>query len=173
MFSNLTAEMKQNLETTLPKSAFTDKDDMIPVMADPKVLDFSDFSSLWSCSSLMFVSFYLRFFGSPGSRRPTTIHCLSFIPRFSAHELNAFLCRLHLRSCACVVCGKFFLFRSTAMTPSPGLNEAAVPLRATLLPPTRCSQPGFSHFFFFMVQFLVEPAYSTTRRKQGGADKVS
>jgi len=38
MFSNLTEEMKQNLETNLPKSAFTDKDDMIPVMADPKVL---------------------------------------------------------------------------------------------------------------------------------------
>ncbi|CAN0420090.1 unnamed protein product [Pylaiella littoralis] len=37
MFSNLTEEMKQNLETTLPKSAFTDKDDMIPVMAEPKV----------------------------------------------------------------------------------------------------------------------------------------
>lgn len=37
MFSDLTANMKQNLETTLPKSAFTDKDDMIPVMADPKV----------------------------------------------------------------------------------------------------------------------------------------
>lgn len=37
MFSDLTAEMKQNLETTLPKSAFSDKDDMIPVMADPKV----------------------------------------------------------------------------------------------------------------------------------------
>lgn len=38
MFSNLTEEMKQNLETTLPKSAFTNKDDMIPVMAEPKVL---------------------------------------------------------------------------------------------------------------------------------------
>eukprot|EP00752_Nemacystus_decipiens_P003531 g3257.t1 len=37
MFSDLTDEMKQNLETTLPKSAFTDKDDMIPVMAEPKV----------------------------------------------------------------------------------------------------------------------------------------
>lgn len=37
MFSDLTADMKQNLETTLPKSAFTDKDDMIPVMAEPKV----------------------------------------------------------------------------------------------------------------------------------------
>ncbi|CAN0056793.1 unnamed protein product [Ectocarpus fasciculatus] len=37
MFSDLTAEMKENLQTTLPKSSFTDKDDMIPVMADPKV----------------------------------------------------------------------------------------------------------------------------------------
>eukprot|EP00903_Cladosiphon_okamuranus_P014104 g13110.t1 len=37
MFSDLTAEMKQNLQTTLPKTAFTEKDDMIPVMADPKV----------------------------------------------------------------------------------------------------------------------------------------
>ncbi|CAM9596991.1 unnamed protein product [Hapterophycus canaliculatus] len=37
MFSDLTAEMKENLQTTLPKTAYTDKDDMIPVMADPKV----------------------------------------------------------------------------------------------------------------------------------------
>lgn len=39
MFSDLTAEMKENLQTTLPKTAYTDKDDMIPVMADPKVVE--------------------------------------------------------------------------------------------------------------------------------------
>ena len=37
MFSDLTAEMRDNLKTTLPQTPFSDEDDMIPVAAGPKV----------------------------------------------------------------------------------------------------------------------------------------
>lgn len=37
MFSDLTAGMRENLETALPRTAFTKEDDTIPVVAKAKV----------------------------------------------------------------------------------------------------------------------------------------
>lgn len=37
MFSDLTAEMRDSLETALPQTPFSDEDDVIPVVAEPKV----------------------------------------------------------------------------------------------------------------------------------------
>ena len=39
MFSDLTEEMRDNLKTSMPQTPFSDEDDIIPVVAQPKVCD--------------------------------------------------------------------------------------------------------------------------------------